>query len=95
MEDTVSKNDRNTKVKKKKEKMADWINDFKMDALVKIQRFETELVSITKERTKLNNDLKSANEQLINLSDARKSLDIELKRLNNSLESSQSELKYS
>ncbi|MCK5423296.1 MAG: hypothetical protein KAJ08_14080, partial [Deltaproteobacteria bacterium] len=89
-----SDNDKNKIVKEQKEKMADWINNFKSNTLTRIQKFETKLESITKERNKLSKDLKTADVQLKDMRGVKDSLVDEIKRLRTSLENVQSEFKY-
>ena len=84
-----SDNDKNKIVKEQKEKMADWINNFKSNTLTRIQKFETKLESITKERNKLSKDLKTADVQLKDMRGVKDSLVDEIKRLRTSLENVQ------
>jgi len=71
----IYKNDKNIKEKNHREKVAEWINNFKNYIVVKIQNFETQLDAITKERNGLAKDLKSANAQLSKLKEIKKNLE--------------------
>lgn len=101
MEDTVSKNEKdvshtNPPVQNNatRAKATNWINDFKNNTLTRIQKFETQLGSVTKERNKIFKDLKNATAQLDLLKEARTNLTDEVQALKKSLESVQHEFKY-
>ena len=100
MEDTISKDEKNASQNNipkdtDKRKAVNWINDFKSNTLTKIQKFETQLSSVTKERNKISRDLEKATSQLKELREVRKSLADETKSLKTTLERVQSEFKYS
>ena len=101
MEETISKDEKSTSQvsvsakESEKRKAVNWINDFKSNTLTRIQKFETQLSSVTKERNKISRDLEKANAQLLELREARKSLTNETTTLRKTLETIQSEFKYS
>ena len=70
MEDTISKDGKNTSQspdtvqENEKKKAVNWINDFKSNTLTRIQKFETQLSSVTKERNKISRDYEKASTQL-------------------------------
>ncbi len=100
MEDTISKDEKSTSQssdnvqENEKKKAVNWINDFKSNTLTRIQKFETQLSSVTKERNKISRDFEKANAQLKELREARKNLTQESNSLRTSLDRIQSEFKY-
>ena len=102
MVDTVVKNekdtvktDTNSKKNNRKDETAGWIKDFRSNTLAKIRTFETQLDSITKEKTSLTKELETANVQLTELREIRKNLEDHTSQLKSSLSSVQNEFKYS
>ena len=89
------KTDTNSKKKNQKVETAGWIKDFRSNTLAKIRTFETQLDSITKEKTSLTKELETANVQLTELKEIRKNLEDHTSQLTSSLSSAQNEFKYS
>ena len=81
--------------KNRRGKTLGWINDFKSNTLTRIQKFESQLEMVTRERNKLAIDLKNANAQLAELREGRKKLLDEVNGLKGALQGVKSEFKYS